>query len=78
MFQVDPFLFLVGDTKLKAVGQKAESSAVVFGSKEDDASSSRYLSETDISGDQSREALVPMIVKSLESIPSVRIQCPFT
>ncbi|KAL8142947.1 hypothetical protein V2J09_015979 [Rumex salicifolius] len=67
---VDPFLFLVGDTKLQAVVHKKDNSAVPFGSKEDDASASRYLSEVKISGDQSREALVPTIVKSLRNIPS--------
>ena len=68
LFQVDPFLCLVGDSKLQAVNKN---SAIVFGSEEDDLSASRFLSEITITDDQTRESFASEIVKSLEKIKDV-------
>ncbi|KAJ8437513.1 hypothetical protein Cgig2_027588 [Carnegiea gigantea] len=62
---VDPFLCLVGDSKLQAVNKN---STISFGSKEDDLSASRYLSEITITEEQTREAFAAEIVKNLEKI----------
>ncbi|GAB4843853.1 hypothetical protein Ancab_013815 [Ancistrocladus abbreviatus] len=64
---VDPFLCMVGDSKLQANNKKTEHSAIVFGSKEDDSFAARFLSEIEIKGDQTRESFVSMITKSLEN-----------
>ncbi|XP_057541194.1 protein SEMI-ROLLED LEAF 2-like [Amaranthus tricolor] len=58
----DPFLCLVGDSKLQAVNKNA---SIQFGSKEDDNSASRYLSEITITEDQTRESFASEILKSL-------------
>lgn len=67
---VDPFLCLVGDSKLQAVNK---TSTITFGSKEDDNSASRYLSEITITEDQTKEAFASEIVKSLEKIKAAEI-----
>ncbi|GAB2295541.1 hypothetical protein Dimus_029705 [Dionaea muscipula] len=64
---VDPFLCLVGDTKLQATIKKSDSS-IAFGSKEDDAYASRFLSGIEITGDQTRESYVSEIIKSLDNL----------
>ncbi|GAB4851611.1 hypothetical protein Ancab_031013 [Ancistrocladus abbreviatus] len=65
---VDPFLCLVGDSKLQANNKKTEHSTIVFGSKEDDSFAMRFLSGIEIKGDQTRESFVSMIVESLENL----------
>lgn len=67
---VDPFLCLVGDSKLQAVNKN---STISFGSKEDDLSASRYLSEITITEEQTREAFAAEIVKNLEKIKAAEI-----
>ncbi|KAL2923616.1 Protein EFR3-like protein [Bienertia sinuspersici] len=67
---VDPFLALVGDSKLKAVNKNAP---IEFGSKEDDISASRYLSEIVITDDQTRESFASEIIRSLEKIKDAEI-----
>ncbi|XP_065856437.1 protein SEMI-ROLLED LEAF 2 [Euphorbia lathyris] len=59
---VDPFLHLVDDKKLKAVPDHPSS---IYGSKDDDDSASKFLSEIDITGEQSREFFASEIMKSL-------------
>ncbi|WCJ33474.1 ARM repeat superfamily protein [Euphorbia peplus] len=59
---VDPFLHLVGDKKLKAV---TDHHLIIYGSKDDDNSASKFLSEIDVTGEQSREFFVSEIMKSL-------------
>ncbi|GMH20156.1 hypothetical protein Nepgr_021997 [Nepenthes gracilis] len=65
---VDPFLCLVGDSKLQANNKKSEHSSIVFGSKDDDSFAERYLSELEITGDQARESSVSLIIESLENL----------
>ncbi|XP_057999826.1 protein SEMI-ROLLED LEAF 2 isoform X3 [Hevea brasiliensis] len=65
---VDPFLHLV-NKKLKAVNAGSDHSRNIYGSKEDDDSAFKFLSEIDITGDQSREFFAAEIVKSLENVP---------
>lgn len=67
---VDPFLCLVGDSKLQAVNKNA---TLEFGCKEDDSSASRYLSEIIITEDQTRESFAAEIVRSLEKIKDAEI-----
>lgn len=69
--QVDPFLRLVDDCKLEATDTGSQHSRIVFGSKEDDISASRFFSEIEIPEDQSRESLASVIVKSLENSSNV-------
>ena len=71
LFQVDPFLCLVGDNKLQAVNKN---STIAFGSKEDDNSASRFLSEIVLKEDQTRESFAAEIVKTLEKMKDVRYQ----
>lgn len=70
--QVDPFLHLV-DQKLKAVKAGSDHCTYFYGSKEDDDSALKFLSEIDITGDQSKEFLAAEIVKSLENFPDVKL-----
>ncbi|KAK9682989.1 hypothetical protein RND81_10G111100 [Saponaria officinalis] len=67
---VDPFLCLVGDSKLQAVNKNATTG---FGSKEDESSASRYLSKIIITEDQTRESFASEIIKSLEKMKAAEI-----
>ncbi|KAG8648894.1 hypothetical protein MANES_08G050000v8 [Manihot esculenta] len=65
---VNPFLHLV-DKKLKAVNPGYDHSSNIYGSKEDDDSALKFLSEINITGNQSREFFATEIVKRLENFP---------
>ncbi|XP_021724121.1 uncharacterized protein LOC110691493 [Chenopodium quinoa] len=67
---VDPFLSLVGDSKLQAVNKNA---TIAFGCKEDETSASRFLSEIIITEDQTRESFAAEIIRSLEKIKDSEI-----
>lgn len=71
--QVDPFLNLVDDCKLEANDTGSQHSSITFGSKEDDVSASKFVSEIEITEDQSRESLASVIVKSLENSSNVSL-----
>ncbi|KAL9336325.1 hypothetical protein Peur_070813 [Populus x canadensis] len=62
---IDPFLHLVEDRKLQAVSTESGHPAIVYGSKEDDSSALKSLSEIDVTGNQSREFFAAEIAKSL-------------
>ncbi|GAB2267011.1 hypothetical protein Dimus_001997 [Dionaea muscipula] len=64
---VDPFLCLVGDSKLQVTRKKSDSS-IAFGSKEDDSFASRFLSGIEITGEQTRESFVSAIIQSLDNL----------
>ncbi|KAG6638408.1 hypothetical protein CIPAW_10G032800 [Carya illinoinensis] len=66
---VDPFLHVVEDCKLQAVKSRSDHPANIYGSKEDDNSASKYLSEKEITEDQTREFFVSEILKSLDHLP---------
>ncbi|KAK4800064.1 hypothetical protein SAY86_025429 [Trapa natans] len=61
----DPFLELIEDRKLHAVNFGSEHQMNAYGSKEDDASALRSLSQIQLSGDQTRDSFANEIVKSL-------------
>ncbi|KAF3442547.1 hypothetical protein FNV43_RR16463 [Rhamnella rubrinervis] len=63
---VDPFLHLIEDRKLQAVNRGSNSNA--YGSKEDDSSAVKSLSEIVITEDQTRELFASEILKSLENL----------
>ncbi|KAF5737694.1 hypothetical protein HS088_TW13G00582 [Tripterygium wilfordii] len=65
---VDPFLRLVEEQKLQAVNTGSNHHTNVYGSKEDDNSALKYLSELAISDHQIRESFASEIVKSLEDV----------
>ncbi|KAG9133755.1 hypothetical protein Leryth_018449 [Lithospermum erythrorhizon] len=67
---VDPFLDLVEDCKLQAVVAPQK---FVYGSKEDDSSALKCLSEVVITEDQTKESMVAVIVKSLDNIPNSEV-----
>ncbi|XP_038992706.1 protein SEMI-ROLLED LEAF 2-like [Hibiscus syriacus] len=62
---VDPFLRLVDDRKLRAVNTIPDQPTNVYGSKEDETSALKTLSEIRITPEQSRETLASEIMKSL-------------
>ncbi|KAG5555681.1 hypothetical protein RHGRI_006358 [Rhododendron griersonianum] len=70
---VDPFLNLVDDCKLEANDTGSQHSSITFGSKEDDVSASKFVSEIEITEDQSRESLASVIVKSLENSSNMSV-----
>ncbi|XP_031270951.1 uncharacterized protein LOC116129348 [Pistacia vera] len=65
---VDPFLCLVGDHKLQVIKKEADHPKNVFGSKEDDRLALKFLSEIEITQDQTRESFASEIVNSLENL----------
>ncbi|XP_038701676.1 protein SEMI-ROLLED LEAF 2-like [Tripterygium wilfordii] len=65
---VDPFLRLVEEQKLQAVNTASNHHTNVYGSKEDDNSALKALSELAFSDHQSRESFASEIVKSLEDV----------
>ena len=70
LIQIDPFLSLVEDHKLKAVNPD-QLPKVAYGCQEDDASAINTLSNISISTEHSRGTLVYEIVKSLEDMCNV-------
>lgn len=73
MNQVDPFLHLVEDWKLQAVNTGPDHPGNVYGSKEDDTSASKSLSEMEFTNDQTREFLVSEILNSLDNLSEVKL-----
>ena len=71
--QIDPFLSLVGDSKLQVVDTGSRLGNVDYGSKEDDSSAMKCLSEIEITKDQTREHMVSIIVKSLDNLLDVNV-----
>lgn len=65
---VDPFLQLIEERKLQASNPRSGHPAIVYGSKEDDDSALKSLSEIKITEDQARESYASEIVKSLENM----------
>ncbi|KAJ6968139.1 hypothetical protein NC653_036168 [Populus alba x Populus x berolinensis] len=65
---IDPFLHLVEDCKLQAVSTESGHPGIVYGSKEDDSSALKSLSEIDVTGNQSREFFAAEIAKSLGNL----------
>ncbi|XP_051142897.1 protein SEMI-ROLLED LEAF 2-like isoform X2 [Andrographis paniculata] len=65
---IDPFLCLVGDSKLQISETKSGNPKMVYGSTEDDSSALKCLSEIELSEDETKEALVSVVVKNLDNI----------
>lgn len=71
--QVDPFLSLVKDCKLQTVNAGSDHAKTMYGSKEDDNSALKCLSEMKLTEDPTQESLVSVIVKNLDNLSDVRI-----
>lgn len=69
--QVDPFLHLVDDSKLKTVDTGYILGNIDYGSKEDDEYALKTLSEIKFTKDQTKESLASMIVKSFTNLSNV-------
>ncbi|KAI6696769.1 hypothetical protein NL676_016888 [Syzygium grande] len=65
----DPFLKLVEDRKLQAVGTGSGHQTNVYGSTEDDAAALKSLSHIQFTEDQTREYCASVILKTLGSLP---------
>ncbi|KAI3472191.1 hypothetical protein Pfo_029679 [Paulownia fortunei] len=65
---VDPFLSLVEDSKLQISETGSGHQKIIYGSKEDDSSALRCLSEIKISEDQTTDSLVSVIIKNLDNL----------
>lgn len=68
MYQVDPFLQLIGDSKLQAVKPVVDKPVVdhvraVYGSNEDNEDALKFLSAIERTENQSKESIATMIVK---------------
>lgn len=72
LIQIDPFLQMVEDHKLKAVNSD-QLLTVAYGCEEDDASALNTLSNIAVSTEHSRGTLVYEIVKSLEDMCNVSV-----
>ncbi|XP_009610949.1 protein SEMI-ROLLED LEAF 2 isoform X4 [Nicotiana tomentosiformis] len=70
---VDPFLHLVEDSKLQAADSSSGYGKVIYGSKEDDSSAQKCLSQINITEEQSTESLVSLILKSLSNLPDFEV-----
>lgn len=70
-FQVDPFLCLVKDCKLKTSDTGSVHPKTVYGSKDDDSSALRCLSEIKITQEQTTECLVSVIINNLDNLTNV-------
>ncbi|KAL8036932.1 hypothetical protein ABFX02_11G008200 [Erythranthe guttata] len=62
---VDPFLYLVEDSKLQLSDKNQN---ILYGSKEDDSSALKSLSEIKINQNQTKEFLVSVIIKNLANL----------
>lgn len=72
LLQVDPYLHLVQDGKLRAVNPGSDSASKVYGSKEDDEDALKALSQIKITEEQTRESFATTIVNSLENLSEVK------
>lgn len=61
------------DHKLQAVKTGSDHPANVYGSKEDDGSALKSLSEIEFIEDQTRESFASEILKSLENLSEVKL-----
>lgn len=61
------------DHKIQTVKTGSDHPANVYGSKEDDSSASKSLSEIEIIEDQTRESFASEILKSLENLSEVKL-----
>ncbi|CAK7342560.1 unnamed protein product [Dovyalis caffra] len=73
LLEVDPFLHLVEDRKLEAVSTESGHSTIVYGSKEDDSSALKALSDMDVTGNQSREYFAAEIAKCLGNLANSEV-----
>lgn len=71
MCQVDPYLHLIDDSKLKAV----EGGYIPYGSKEDDAYALKSLSDIKFTKDQTKESLASWITRSFKNLSDVNFVC---
>ncbi|XP_051149119.1 protein SEMI-ROLLED LEAF 2-like [Andrographis paniculata] len=62
---VDPFLCLVGDSKLQVSAKMVGPNKVGYGSKDDNNSAQRCLSEIKLNNDQTTESLISIIMNNL-------------
>ncbi|KAL2225947.1 uncharacterized protein LOC105159750 isoform X2 [Sesamum indicum] len=65
---VDPFLSLVEDSKFQINETGSVHQTISYGSKDDDSSALRCLSELKLNEDQTMEALVSVIIKNMENL----------
>lgn len=70
LYQVDPYLCLVGDSKLQISDAGLEKQNA-YGSKEDNSSALKSLSDIKIDQDLTKESLVAIIVRSLDNVLEV-------
>lgn len=70
LYQVDHFLCLVGDSKLQISDAGLEKQNV-YGSKDDNASALKSLSDIKFENDLAKESLVAIIVRSLDNVLEV-------
>ena len=68
---MDPFLHLVHESKLQAVKDNSEDPAKTYGSPQDDANASKFLSAVNLTGSHSREFMTSMIMKNIADLPDV-------
>lgn len=71
--QVDPFLHLFEDKKLRAINTGSGLPKIIFGSKEDDDLALKFLSDIENTDDQTRENFASEILKSLENLPNIQL-----
>ncbi|KAK3011819.1 hypothetical protein RJ639_010626 [Escallonia herrerae] len=67
----DPFLLLVEDCKLQTVG--SDHCKILYGSKEDDNSALKSLSQIEITEDQKKESLASMVLNSFQDLSDAEI-----
>ncbi|KAL0383551.1 UNVERIFIED_CONTAM: protein SEMI-ROLLED LEAF 2 [Sesamum calycinum] len=65
---VDPFLSLVEDSKFQINDLGSVHQTISYGSKDDDSSALRCLSELKLNEDQTTDALVSVIIKNMENL----------
>ncbi|KAL0359524.1 UNVERIFIED_CONTAM: protein SEMI-ROLLED LEAF 2 [Sesamum angustifolium] len=66
--KVDPFLSLVEDSKFQINDLGSVHQTISYGSKDDDSSALRCLSELKLNEDQTTDALVSVIIKNMENL----------
>lgn len=70
---VDPFLHLVEDNKLQATDSSSGIGKVTYGSKEDDSSAQKCLSQINITEEQSTQSLISLILKNLSNLSDLEV-----
>lgn len=71
MWQVDPYLELVGDIRLQAISIESDKGMVLYGSRGDDVAASKSLSAIELDDQQLKETVISHFMSKFANLSEV-------